>query len=86
MVDLMVLCQKHNLVFVPQPTMVLSMVAERLYANQPKSKFAVISNNNEVKLVEYNDLADLESARQTYDFIMTIEPDGSGIIFGRGGE
>jgi len=81
MADLMVLCQKYHLVFVLQPTMALSRVAEILYASQPKSKFAVVANNSEAKRVEYDDLTELENTRQTYDFIMTVEPDGSGIVF-----
>jgi hypothetical protein len=77
--DLVKVCKKYGLVpMLIQPTMVLSRLCEMLYKDNPDNKYAVMSNMFTGVVVSYDDITEIENA--LYNFKMTVNPDGSGMV------
>lgn len=77
--ELIDVCKKYNLVCIPQPSILLSRVAEILYKKKEDAKYAVCDSDARIELVRYENETELYNycKAKGFDFLMLVNPDGS---------
>lgn len=81
--DLNTLAAKYRLMDIPQPTMILSRIAEILYETNPDKKYGIVDSDPKMELVTYKNEDELIKYAKSQDTtgLSTVNPDGSGTMY-----